>query len=180
MHSILVAMLWAVALAVLLTGIAFLALKWLALRLARQVAEATERRVASAVHDGLSRAGLQIPGVASVEQRARYLAQIDRLAWLMDRVIPLPVVGGVGLDAVLGLVPVAGDVASFCISAIIVIRAAQLGVPRELISRLIAIQCTDMVLGTVPILGDLVDVAYQADIKCAVLIRGFLRSKDSV
>jgi hypothetical protein len=62
----------------------------------------------------------------------------------MDRIIPLPIVGGIGLDAVLGLIPGVGDVISFAISSSIVIRAAQLGVPESLISRLVAIQMTDL------------------------------------
>jgi Domain of unknown function (DUF4112) len=40
-----------------------------------------------------------------------------------------------------------------------------------LITRLVAIQCTDLLLGAVPVLGDLMDVAYQADVKSAALIR---------
>jgi len=99
------------------------------------------------------------------------LAQIDRLAWLTDRVVPLPVVGGVGLDALLGFVPIVGDLASLCISSTIVFRAAQLGVSEQLLSRLVAIQCTDLALGAVPVLGDLVDVAYQGNVRSSRLIR---------
>ena len=112
-------------------------------------------------------------------QCARYVADIDRLAWLMDRVISLPIVGGVGLDAILGLIPVVGDAISFAISSVIVIRAAQLGVPESLISRLVAIQMTDLLLGAVPIAGDVFDVAYHADQKSAALVREFLRAQGS-
>ena len=94
----------------------------------------------------------------------------------MDRVVPLPIIGGVGLDAVLGLVPVAGDIASLGISAVMIIRAAQLGAPPELVSRLIAIHCIDLALGAVPGLGDLVDVGYQANRRSAALVREWITS----
>ena len=97
----------------------------------------------------------------------------------MDRLIPLPGFGGIGLDALLGLVPGIGDGVSFAISALIVIRAARLGASPELISRLIAIQCTDLLLGAVPIVGDIFDMAYQADVKSAVLIREALTRRSS-
>jgi hypothetical protein len=78
---------------------------------------------------------------------------------------------------VLGLVPGIGDVLSFAISSFIVIRAAQLGVPESLISRLVAIQMTDLLLGALPVAGDLFDVAYHADEISAALIREFVTSR---
>ena len=92
----------------------------------------------------------------------------------MDRLIPLPGGAGIGLDSVLGLVPIVGDLASFSASTLILIRAAQLGAPERLLTQLIAIACTDLVIGAVPVIGDLVDVAYQANIKSARLIREFV------
>jgi hypothetical protein len=115
------------------------------------------------------------PAVTMSDQElARYLAQLDRLAWLMDRVIPLPIIGGVGLDALLGLVPVAGDVASLLISSILIVRSAQLGAPPEVLSRLIAIQCIDLVLGAVPLVGDLADAGYHANERSVELLRKWI------
>jgi hypothetical protein len=150
MHDTLAALLWIAAVTLLLAALAFLVLKWIALRIARRVAESAEQRLAESVQRGLSRSGLESRVEADHERRAKYLSQIERLAWLTDRVVPLPIVGGIGIDAVLGVVPVAGDLVSLGISSIVVVRAAQLGVPQELIARLVAIQCTDLALGAVP------------------------------
>ncbi len=92
----------------------------------------------------------------------------------MDRVIPLPIIGGVGLDAVLGLFPVAGDVASLAISSTIIFRAAKLGAPPELLARLIAIQCIDLAIGAVPVIGDLADAGYKANQKSVDLLREWI------
>lgn len=167
---------WAVVIGLVVALIAWLILKWVAVRIARRVADVAERRIATTLQRGIERTGVRIEGVSDDARRARYLAQIDRMAWLMDRVVPLPVVGGVGLDSVLGLIPGVGDAISFAMSSFIVIRAAQLGVPESLISRLIAIQMTDLLLGAVPFAGDLFDVAYQADQKSAALVREWTRT----
>jgi hypothetical protein len=167
-------LIWAVVLTLVIGLAGWLALKWIAVRIARRVADLAEKHIASTVERGIARTGIRLRGIPDDERRDRYLAQIDKLAMLMDRVIPLPIIGGVGLDAVLGLIPVAGDVMSFAISSFIVIRAAQLGVPESLISRLVAIQMTDLLLGAVPVAGDLVDASYHADEKSAALIREFV------
>jgi hypothetical protein len=168
---------WAVVIGLAVALIGWLILKWVAVRIARRVADVAERRIATTLQRGMKRTGVRVNagGVSDEARRTRYLAQIDRMAWLMDRVIPLPVVGGVGLDSVLGLIPGVGDAISFGISSFIVIRAAQLGVPEALISRLVAIQMTDLLLGAVPFAGDLFDVGYQADQKSAALIREWTR-----
>jgi hypothetical protein len=170
---------WTVAISLVIALIGWLALKWIAVRIARRVAALAERQIAATVQAGLSRAGIRVPSVDDDQRRARYMAEIDHLARLMDRAIPLPVVGGIGLDAVLGLVPGIGDALSFAISSFIVIRAAQLGVPESLISRLVAIQLTDLLLGALPVAGDLFDVAYHADEKSAALIREAIQSRPS-
>lgn len=168
---------WAVVIGLVVALVGWLILKWIAVRIARRVAEVAERRIATTVQRGLERTGVRIEGIEDEARRARYMAQIDRMAWLMDRVIPLPIVGGVGLDSVLGLIPGVGDAVSFGISSFIVIRAAQLGVPEAVIGRLVAIQMTDLLLGAVPFAGDLFDVAYQADQKSAALVREWTRLK---
>jgi hypothetical protein len=162
---------WLVGISIALALVAFLLLKWIALRLAKRVAESAEQQLTAAIQQGLAHSGMGLHTSIDRERRERYLAQIDRLAWLTDRAVPLPIVGGVGLDAVLGLVPVVGDIVALCISSTIVLRAAQLGASQELISRLVAIQCTDLALGAIPIVGDLVDVAYQGNVRSSQLIR---------
>lgn len=173
---------WTAVICLVVALVAWLLLKWVAVRITRRVADLAERRIAATVQLGLERTGASSPGrwktgVIDEARRARYLRQINRMARLMDRAIPLPIVGGIGLDAVLGVVPVAGDVVGFAISSFIVIRAAQLGVPESLISRLVAFQMTDLLLGALPVAGDVFDVAYHADEKSAALVREWLASR---
>jgi hypothetical protein len=110
-------------------------------------------------------------------QQRRYLAQIDRIAKIMDGLVPFPVIGGIGLDAILGLIPGVGDAVSAGASALLIVRAAQLGAPPELLSRLVTIQCLDLIVGVVPVLGDLVDAGYRADQRSADLVHEWFNSR---
>ena len=177
MNQYLETLLWIVAITLLVAVVAYFLLRWLAFRFGTRLAHLAEARIARKVAGGMARSRVVPagPSVAlSAAERQRFLADVDRLAWLMDRVIPLPVVGGVGLDALLGLAPVAGDVVSLAISSVLVLRAAKLGAPPELIGRLIAIQCVDLLLGAVPIVGDVIDAGYHANERSAKLIREWL------
>lgn len=173
-------LLWILGTALVLALAAFFLLRWLALRIATRIAPFAEARLANRLAPGMARtrAALASPAASMSEaERQKFLAELDRIAWLMDRVIPLPIVGGVGLDALLGLAPVAGDVVSLAISSVLILRAARLGAPPELLGRLVAIQCIDLVLGAVPIVGDLADAGYHANERSVALIRQWLNAQ---
>jgi hypothetical protein len=89
---------------------------------------------------------------------------IDWLAWLMDNSIQ---VGPwrIGLDGLVGLLPGAGDLATGAVSMIIILRAAAAGVPRVAVARMVANVAIDSLLGMVPVLGDLFDMAYKSNLR---------------
>jgi hypothetical protein len=177
MNSYVETALWILAVTLAVAVVAFFLLRWMALRIGTRLAHLAEKRLAGTVASSVARTRVTTgvpPVVLSDAERRKFLAEIDRLAWLMDRVIPLPIIGGVGLDALLGLAPVLGDVVSLAISSVLVTRAAKLGAPPELIGRLIAIQCIDLVLGAVPVVGDIVDAGYHANERSVALIRDWL------
>lgn len=170
---------WIVAVSVVVALAAYWILRLVAARIAHHVALVAERQVAAAVTRGVSRVpgSFRRPPVVNAAMRARRLAELDKLAWLMDGVIPLPIIGGVGLDALLGLFPVAGDVASLMISSVIIVRAAQLGAPPQLIGRLIAIQIIDLLVGVVPVIGDLADAGYHANERSVALLKEWMANE---
>lgn len=171
---------WILVAVIVTVVAAYFLLRWLAFRIATRVAAIAEDRLADTVAAGLARTrgGRQTVTPIDPEARRRLLADMDRLAWLMDRVIPLPIVGGVGLDAIVGLAPVVGDAVSLAISSVLIMRAARLGAPPAILSRLVAMQCIDLALGAVPIVGDMVDVAYKANLRSVELVRRWLREVD--
>ena len=95
----------------------------------------------------------------------------------MDSAITLPVIGPVGLDAAMGLVPVVGDVAAGAISLTLVARSLRYGPPAALVSRMLANVLTDVILGAIPIVGVLADIWFRANDRNAALMREFLQQR---
>ncbi len=118
-------------------------------------------------------AGPPFPGSAqALETR---LANLRRLAWLIDGVFALPFTRfRFGLNSVIGLAPAAGDAILAGISLYIVNEARLLGVPGPLLGRMLRNVAIEAVAGSVPILGDLFDVAFKANLRNLAIIEEHL------
>ena len=75
-----------------------------------------------------------------------------------------------GLDAILGLIPGGGDVAAAALSGYIVLIAVRRDVPQAVLWRMLGNIGIDTVVGSVPIVGDLFDVAYKSNVKNVELL----------
>lgn len=108
-------------------------------------------------------------------RHAAELAEIDRLATLLDSQWRIPGIGiRFGVDAVAGLLPVVGDAGSALVSAWLIARARNLGLPGHLLARMGANVAIDAIAGSVPLLGSVVDVFYKANRRNVRLIRDHL------
>jgi Domain of unknown function (DUF4112) len=96
---------------------------------------------------------------------------------LMDGAVRLPVIGPVGLDALLGLFPVAGDVVSGGISVLLIAKSLKYGVPHDVIARMLANVLFDVIIGAVPIAGDVADMWFRANIRNVAILRDYLESE---
>jgi hypothetical protein len=96
--------------------------------------------------------------------QVNYDPWIERLAWLMDSSIGI---GNwrIGIDPLLGLVPVLGDAAGAVISMLIVARSIRAGVPRVAAARMMVNVAVDSLVGSIPVGGDLFDFAFKANEK---------------
>jgi hypothetical protein len=109
--------------------------------------------------------------------RLARVARLRSLAILLDTAIRLP--GGIriGADSVIGLAPGVGDALTTLMAAYIVYEAHRLGVPRHKLARMAANVAIDGVLGAVPILGDIFDVAFKANIRNIAIIEDHLAGR---
>jgi Domain of unknown function (DUF4112) len=106
------------------------------------------------------------------------VARLEALAKLMDGVFVIPGTNiRMGLDAIIGLVPVAGDMLAGLISTYLIWEARRLGAPRWLIARMAANAMFDATIGAVPILGDAFDVMFRANMKNMALLRRHLEKR---
>jgi hypothetical protein len=79
-----------------------------------------------------------------------------------------------GLDAVLGLVPGLGDVAGAALAGYVVLLGTRLGAPTSVVLRMLANVAVDTAVGTVPVLGDLFDVAWKSNTRNLALLEHYV------
>ena len=95
------------------------------------------------------------------EQRLELLRRLSRL---LDSAMTIPGTSiRVGLDPILGLFPGLGDLVSPLFTIGIIWQARELGIPRVVLLRMIFNVAIDTLLGIVPVLGDIFDVAWRAN-----------------
>ncbi len=112
------------------------------------------------------------PGLGG--EAARRLQRIDRLAWLLDRSIPLGK-WRIGLDPILGLLPGAGDWIGSVLSLYVLYEGARLGVRGTVLARMTANILVETIVGSVPLVGDLFDFAWRANTRNMALIHQHYR-----
>jgi hypothetical protein len=107
--------------------------------------------------------GIQFGSPLTREQR---FARIDALAKLLDVAFILPGTKvRYGIDGLIGLVPIVGDLITTAISLWIVREARALGAPRYIVARMLANVALDGVVGLVPFVGDAFDVMFRSNMR---------------
>lgn len=98
--------------------------------------------------------------------------RIGRVTHALDDLIAVPGTPvRVGLDPIIGLIPVVGDVVSGIVGAWVIGEAARFGVPRIVLGRMVVNLAVDLAIGAIPLLGDLFDVAFRSNTRNLALFR---------
>ena len=109
------------------------------------------------------------------------LRRLDALARLMDSAFVIPgTTIRFGLDGLIGLIPGIGDLIASTVSLYLVQEARRLGAPRWLIARMIWNVAVDTFVGSVPVVGDIFDVMFRANLANMSLLRSHLEKKGSL
>jgi hypothetical protein len=92
------------------------------------------------------------------------LRHIKSLAKLMDSKFTIPGTQiKFGLDALIGLIPGAGDLSTFAVSGYMVMIMAKNGASGYVLARMIINILIDAIIGAIPFIGDIFDVAFKAN-----------------
>ena len=118
----------------------------------------------------------------NIEQDITFeMARLRKTAANMDALFRIPGTRiTVGLDTILGLVPVVGDAAALLPSLWIIWQARQLGATRGALAYMVMNTGIDFIVGSIPIVGDLFDVAYNANVRNVAALERNLERKASV
>ncbi len=92
--------------------------------------------------------------------------RLEAMEQLLERAFVIPGLNrGVGLDSIIGLVPVVGDLMAAALGAWIVWEARNLGMSKFQLARMAGNIGIDTALGAVPFAGDLFDFVYRSNSK---------------
>lgn len=106
------------------------------------------------------------------ETNFRHLARVERLASLMDEAYRVPGTSyRIGIDGIIGLVPVVGDAVSLGTNAYVIYVAERMGVSRLTLARMLLNAGVDFAIGGIPLVGDLFDIAFKSHLRNLTLLR---------
>ena len=106
------------------------------------------------------------------KEKQSALRHLDTAAALLDDRFRIPGTNiRFGLDFLIGLVPVAGDVVSFGLSGLLVIAMARHGASGMVVVKMLGNILLDAVVGSIPLFGDLFDLTYRANRRNLNLLR---------
>ncbi|MBB1328589.1 DUF4112 domain-containing protein [Pseudoalteromonas sp. SR43-7] len=106
------------------------------------------------------------------------IARLERFSKLTDSSIGIPFTKfNIGLEAVIGLVPVIGDAAGLILSSYVLIEAQRLGVSKRIKTKMIINMLIDFVGGLVPFFGDIFDAFFKANTRNTQLLKNHLNKQ---
>jgi Domain of unknown function (DUF4112) len=107
--------------------------------------------------------------------REQRMARLEALAKLLDVAFILPGTNiRYGIDGIIGLIPVVGDIIATGLSLWLVHEARALGAPWHVTARMLANVAFQGTVGMVPVAGDAIDVLFRANMRNARLLRTWL------
>lgn len=119
--------------------------------------------------------GRQPERMARTASERAALSRCRTVANALDDAIRVPGTNRrIGIDPIVGVLPVAGDAVMAALSGYIVVEALRLGAPRETVARMVGNVLVDFLGGSIPLIGDLFDATYKANVRNVELLEDAL------
>ena len=94
------------------------------------------------------------------------LQRLERFANFTDSYFRIPFTTiRIGVDALIGLIPIAGETIGLLMSFYLVIEASKIGIPKTIKIKMIRNILIDFLFGLVPIIGDAADIIFKANMR---------------
>jgi hypothetical protein len=99
------------------------------------------------------------------------MERVRAISRLLDEAVEIPVINyRIGLDPILGILPVGGDAVAAAISLYIVAEGARMGASQETIIKMLANVGVDAVIGSIPVLGTVIDAVWKQNERNVALL----------
>jgi hypothetical protein len=110
------------------------------------------------------------------EQDAQMLQALRKWSVLLDSAFRVPGTRMTfGLDPILGLIPGLGDLTTPFFSVVVLVQAVRLRIPRVVLLRMLMNAAIDMATGFIPLVGDIVDFGWKANVRNLALLEQHAR-----
>ncbi len=120
----------------------------------------------------------QLQKKMSQQEVIRLERDLAKFANMMDSVVRIPFTKqGVGADAALSTIPVAGDVAGFVLTCYAIYKAKQIGVPQHKLNPVMKLAMMDAVVGFIPIVGTIFDIFIRPSRKALAVVHDHIREE---
>ena len=108
------------------------------------------------------------------ESDARTLAALRRWSVLLDSAFRVPgTTMTFGLDPILGLIPGLGDLTTPLFAGLLLLHAVRMKLPRVVQLRMVMNAAIDLLIGVVPVVGDLFDFGWKANVRNLALLERY-------
>jgi len=114
----------------------------------------------------------------SQQEVVRLERDLAKFANMMDSVVRIPFTKqGVGADAALSTIPVAGDVAGFALTCYAIYKAKQIGVPQSKLNSVMKLAMMDAVIGFIPVIGTIFDIFIRPSRRALTVVHEHIREE---
>jgi len=121
------------------------------------------------------------PKKISQQEVIRLERDLAKFANIMDSVVRIPFTKqGVGADAALSTIPVAGDVAGFALTLYAIHKARQIGVPQHKLRPVLKLAAMDAILGFIPVAGTVFDIFIRPSRKALEVVHQHIRDEYAI
>ena len=112
------------------------------------------------------------------QEVVRLERDLAKFANMMDSVVRIPFTKqGVGADAALSTIPVAGDVAGFALTCYAIYKAKQIGVPQSKLNSVMKLAMMDAIIGFIPVIGTVFDIFIRPSRRALTVVHEHIREE---
>ncbi|MBA2719809.1 MAG: DUF4112 domain-containing protein [Chloroflexi bacterium] len=122
--------------------------------------------------DPVRRVGGEVLGDERSERFSAFERRFTIVSRILDDLVAVPGTNHrIGLDPIVGLIPIVGDAVSGAVGFWLIAEATRFGLPRVVVARMVLNTVVDLILGAVPFLGDVFDVVSRSNSRNLALFR---------